>query len=75
MKTSSPMDNERRSRLVAEFRSLTKGQQEVAIDEILSVLNEAMTDPKAMILRRSKERKAHRYGKAVVLTLIRGKRL
>jgi hypothetical protein len=56
------MDNERRSSLVAEFRSLTKGQQEVAIDEILSVLNDAMTDPKAVILRRS--------NKAVVLTLI-----
>jgi hypothetical protein len=67
------MNNERRSQLINEFHSLTQREQEIMIDEILSVLNEAMTDSKGVIVRRTKGRTLQRYNKAA-LTVIRGGR-
>lgn len=65
------MDNERRSNLIAEFRSLTKVQQGIAVDEILAVLNEAMANPKALIVRRPK---GHRFGVSALTVIDGGKR-
>jgi hypothetical protein len=67
------MNNERRSQLINEFHSLTQRQQEIVIDEILSVLNEAMTDSKGMIVRRTKGRTPHRYNKAALIVIKGGR--